>query len=690
MIYIRFLICLLWAASFNQANALELLKGELSHSSYAVHIEGNGYSPDAEHFLAVKITPKAGWHTYWKNPGDSGAAPYFSWTVPDGVTIGGAQYEVPEVIPVEHLMNYGYHGSSTLLFPLSISGDVAAQELTFKVIAEWLVCEIECVPQVTNWEFRLPQGKQDTASTDDSVFQNFRAKTPEASYWDGNLTISSQNSSLLVFADTQDLPEIQSITFFPEGEGVLIYAAKQAWSWDAYGLKIDFERAAGSQVPNVGNGLLKFHFVDGSTQTFELEPKLTLNIRTTSDGLANPTNSFVMPVWQAAAFALLGGLILNLMPCVFPVLSLKAFALVSANYKSASNRRKEGWAYTFGIWISFMAIVGALVGLRSGGAAIGWGFQLQEPLFIAFLILLMVLVALSLAGVFHIRLGIEGAGQSLTIREGLSGSFAKGVLATLVATPCTAPFMAPAIGYALTQPTPVILLVFTMLAFGLALPFLLLSYSETLARLMPKPGVWMEKVKQGLAFPMLLTAAWLLYVYDLQAGSEAALFMVIAAITLSFGVWLMQQTAHIIGKGFSYLAIVAALAVVFSVSETREIDSENHLDGAEKAYSAAELDILLEENKAVFVYFTAEWCITCKVNEQVALHTEGVQKVMTEKNITVMKGDWTNRNSEIASVLAKFGRAGVPLYLYFSEGSKEPLVLPEILTKDILIKAITN
>ncbi len=683
MTYARSLILALILIISGTVNAAEVLRGELSHSSYEIHFEQDTITAGRQHWMAVRITPREGWHTYWVNPGDSGATPYFSWTTPKSVSVGTALFGAPERLPVGPLMNYGYHSASTILFPVTVDKSHQNGELTISADIEWLVCEIECVPQVDSWAFSINAVPSSTETKE--LFSDARASLPEPSYWDSNLTISNNSSDLLVFADKSDVPNIAAAYFFPLSEGIVNYAADQNWLWTEHGLELSFEKSAGMPIPESGSGVLKLMFEDGSSQAFELEANLTLNIRGASTESNIQPAAFTMPIWQAAIFALIGGLILNLMPCVFPVLSLKAFALVSANYKSQSNRRKEGWAYTLGIWSSFMAIVAVLVTLKAGGSAIGWGFQLQEPLFIGFLILLMVLVSLSLAGVFYINTGMEGAGQSLTLREGASGSFAKGVLATLVATPCTAPFMAPAIGYALTQPVPVIFFIFSMLALGLALPFLALSYSDKLAQMMPRPGTWMEKVKQGLAFPMLLTAAWLLYVYGLQAGNQAALFMMVSAITLSFGVWLYQQTNGPVGRVFAGTAMIGALVIAISVSETK-LQTTTVTDGSkELSYSEETLAETLDKGEPVFVYFTAEWCITCKVNEQVALFTDEVQQAIVRNDINVIKGDWTNRNAEIAEILAKHGRAGVPLYLYFSKNSNEPKVLPEILTKDILL-----
>jgi len=668
------------------AHAGELYSDAYSHSTMQIALETDGFSAGEQHWLAITIEPKSGWHTYWRNPGDSGAAPLFTWSVPNGVTVGSPVYPVPETLPLGPLMNYGYHGNSTLLFPLSVGGDFLDNTIPVSLVAEWLVCEIECVPQVAEITLQIPQGGGVVSSETAATFLTGRSKLPEPSYWDSNFTFSNDFSELLVFADKLDLEKNAQVYFFPDHEGAVSYAAPQEWYWTEFGLKGSFVRDPGSPVPAALGGLLKVTFNDGTSTAYELTPTLTNNVREDTKTLG----AAGMPVWQALLFALLGGLILNLMPCVFPVLSLKAFALISANYKTQANRRKEGWAYTFGIWSSFMIIVGVLLLLRSTGAAIGWGFQLQEPMFIGFLGLLMVLVSLSLAGVFYIRLGFEGIGQTHASREGLVGSFSKGVLATLVATPCTAPLMAPAIGFALTQPIVIVFSVFSALAFGLALPFLLLSYSDTLVKLMPRPGIWMEKVKHGLAFPMLLTAAWLVYIYTIQAGAQATLFLLVAMVLLSFGVWLWQQTTSMLGRIVAVAAVAASILLITVPLHTPQSPDRLNSPHTELVYSEEALAELLREDKSVFVYFTAEWCITCKVNEQVALFTDDVQNELVAQEILLMKGDWTNRNAEIAAVLAKYDRAGVPLYLYFPKGEKSAKVLPEILTKNIILEYLAN
>lgn len=674
-------------AATPSVGALQLATYKDSHSEAALHSEVAAVEAGDTIWLAFRVTPREGWHTYWKNPGDSGASIILDWSLTSGRVAGDAQFAAPHRVPYGPLMNYGFEGVQTLLIPVEASQGGISGTLE----AEWLVCEVECVPQIGTFDVAVPEGATipDPAGTD--VFSAARLALPEPSFWSARLELGAETSVLTLFMDSSELAGLQAAYFFPEEEGVLGYANDQAMSVSEEGLVLTFTRPSGAPDVDNPNGVIEFTLNDGSTEYFALEPSLKLLTPAEPPTTGAPTTSSVpaLPIWQALLFALVGGLILNLMPCVFPVLSLKAFAFVSANYKTAANRQKEGWAYTLGIWVSFMVIVAALLAIRAGGTAIGWGFQLQEPLFVAAMAALMVIVALSLSGMFNIQFGVEGTGQSLAAREGTTGAFFKGVLAALVATPCTAPFMAPAIGFALTQPVLIVLLIFTFLALGLALPFLLLSYSPALARMMPRPGAWMETVKQGLAFPMYLTAAWLIYVFDRGVGPVGTLILLAAIVGIVFAIWLWQQGTGAIVRGFATLFVGLSL---YGVLSEPWIEPEQQLGAQvrEAAYSEKALAEAVGGDTPVLAYFTADWCITCKVNERVALFTDATQAALKARDVLVMKGDWTNRDAEIARLLASHGRAGVPLYLYFPAGSTEPLVLPEILGPNSIVNVLTE
>lgn len=668
--------------------AADLGRVEVSHSSATLHSEYAMAERGETIWLGLELTPRAGWHSYWKNYGDSGAAPLFYWTLPDGVTAGEVLYPTPHRMPIGPLMNYGYEEPSVLLVPLAIAEDYVGSTIPIALDVEWLVCEIECVPQDGKWTAEIPVSQLEIDPSATRVFREARTALPEMAIWAADLTVYPAQSRLKVHVSPAEVAGLTDAYFFPEGEGVTEYAADQQWSVTGDGLFVDMLRLEGGIEASGGSGVLVMSFGGGSERAVEVNAVMV--IETFGAGREGLSVQAALPLWQALVFALLGGMVLNLMPCVFPVLSLKAFSFIAANSKTQAGRKQEGWSYTAGIWVSFMIIVAILLVIKSGGAAIGWGFQLQEPAFVGSLVLVMLLVALSLSGMFNITIGVEGAGQGLASKGGNKGAFFQGGLAALVATPCTAPLMAPAIGYALTQSAPIVFLIFSMLAMGLALPFLALSYSPALAKLMPRPGPWMEKLKEALAFPMYLTAAWLLYVFNLQAGSTATLALLVALIGAIFGVWVWQSFSGRTSRSIAVVIMLAAVAGIIYQPFSAPIGTASQESDEIQPYSEARLRELLDDGETVFAYFTAEWCITCKVNEQVALFTDDTQALMTAKNIKLLKGDWTNRNDEIANLLADYGRAGVPLYLLFPKGQAEAVVLPEILTPGIIADAIAD
>lgn len=685
---IFFVVTLIMAQTYSVAADLGRVEG--SHSSATLHSEHSVAEAGEIVWLGLELTPNAGWHSYWKNYGDSGAAPLFYWTLPDGVTVGEPLYPTPHRMPIGPLMNYGYEEPSVLLIPLTITDDYSGETIPISVDVEWLVCEIECVPQDGKWNAEIIVGQLQIDETAKAIFRDARTALPEMAIWAADLTQYPAQSRLKIYVTEAEVSGISDAYFFPASDGVTQYAAPQQWSITDDGLFVDMARLEGGIDAGSGDGVLVLTFDDETSRAIEIEAAVIVEAVTAAKTGSTPNVQASLPLWQALVFALLGGMVLNLMPCVFPVLSLKAFSFIAANSKTETGRKQEGWAYTAGIWISFMIIVAVLLIIKSGGAAIGWGFQLQEPAFVGSLVLLMVLVALSLSGMFNITVGIEGAGQGLAAQDGNKGAFFQGVLAALVATPCTAPLMAPAIGYALTQPAPIVFLIFSLLAFGLALPFLALSYSPALAKLMPRPGLWMEKLKEALAFPMYLTAAWLLYVFNLQAGATATLALLVALIVAIFGVWVWQSFKGRVPRGLAVLFMVGAVAGIIYQPFSAPLGSASEDSGEIQSYSEENLATLLSDGETVFAYFTAEWCITCKVNEQVALFTDDTQALMAAKGIKLMKGDWTNRNAEIAGLLADYGRAGVPLYLLFPKGQSEAIILPEILTPGIIADAING
>lgn len=397
---------------------------------------------------------------------------------------------------------------------------------------------------------------------------------------------------------------------------------------------------------------------------------------------AEETHSFAVYILLAIG----GGMILNLMPCVFPVLSLKALTFASTSQDGHSHS-SHGWAYTFGVCLSFVVVAIAILALRQAGQGVGWGFQLQNPVFVAFVTYLFLVMGLSLSGMVHFGTSLMGVGQNLTAAEGLRGSFFTGVLAAVVASPCTGPLMAPAIGFALTQPWYVSIIIFIALGFGLALPFLALSYSPALAKMLPRPGMWMETLKQFLAFPMYLTSVWLLWVLGNQVGIDAMAALVLGGIAITFALWLLQnQPEGTVGKTLVKGSAIAALFYAGYVGYNAESFKQKS-EGWE-AWSAELVEKHRNEGRPVFVDFTADWCITCKANEANAINREDVSNTFKKLGYATLKGDWTNADPKITAVLSEFKRSGVPLYVVYPAGSGKAELLPQVLTKEIVIEAL--
>ncbi len=429
----------------------------------------------------------------------------------------------------------------------------------------------------------------------------------------------------------------------------------------------------------------------GGSQQIDAGELQQTRLPTTSAEFSDAADANIS-LWLALSFALLGGIILNLMPCVFPVLSLKALSLATAHH-SAHKQHLHGWAYTTGIVATFSAAALAILAARASGEAIGWGFQLQSPIFIALLAYLFCAMGFSLSGLSHFGSNWMGVGQSLTQQQGLRGSFFTGALAALVASPCTAPFMGAALGYALTQPTLIGLSVFISLGLGMALPFLILSHLPHLARYLPRPGAWMDNLKQLLAFPLYLTAIWLLWVLGRQINSDATALVACGIVAIAFAMWLQQNHPSRWTQLLSASALLLALLLPFKLTTGPEQQAQNSADSQWQDYSATRLSQLRNSGQAVFVNLTADWCITCLVNEKVALNTTAVSQAFKQHKIAILKGDWTNRAPEISRLLHSYQRSGVPLYLYYpadmpvgEDPSLGARVLPQLLSQQLLLE----
>jgi thiol:disulfide interchange protein/DsbC/DsbD-like thiol-disulfide interchange protein len=651
--------------------------------------------PEQPFWVALRLTIRDGWHTYWRNPGDSGLATTIDWTLPEGFTASAIHWPYPERIPVGPLMNFGYHGEVWLLVQIQPPATLAeAEPVTLQAHAQWLVCEEDCIPEEGVLRLTLPVSAE-SAPLDPRWSEGFvatRRALPQPNPWPASFHVTADALTLELDAGPS-AGNIAELTFFPAEDGIVDHAAPQTVQRDGSILRLTAARGGASALPEPLPGVfvLQERLDDG-------EP--VVHAFTLAASHAEPAPPLAYPVLaQSLLLALLGGVLLNLMPCVFPVLSLKALGLARHAHESPGAVRAHGLAYTAGVLVCFALVAGVLIALRAAGEQIGWGFQLQSPMFVALLAYFMFALALSLSGVFEIGGRLMGVGGHWADRPGYSGSFATGALAVVVATPCTAPFMGAALGFALTQPWSISLTVFLALGLGLALPYLLLSFSPALLRFLPRPGPWLERGKQLLAFPLYATAAWLVWVLSQQAGPDGVAAALAGMILIAFAIWL-AQTVRAAGRGWRLTGRVgAAVALVLALGLTRlpatgpeagYVASQPSSAVAWEPFSPARLAELQAAGQPVFVNFTAAWCITCLVNERVALSSARVALELADREVVALKADWTHRDPVITSALATFGRGGVPLYLLYAPEATEPVILPQILTEALLLQTLEN
>ena len=631
------------------------------------------------------ITPE--WHTYWVNPGDSGTATTANWRLPEGFAIGDIQWPIPEKLPYGPLLNYGYENTVTLLQKLTVPAEIPEGAFTLTADIELLVCKEECIPEYGTYTLTL-NAPETTTEDNSTLFADALSKLPSKSEAH-TAAFYEQNGNFILEANGFEAINADTIEFLPIDWGIISNSAEQSVRVENNMLTITQARGERSlDTLEIINGLIAFTEQNGTRRALHISatakpaPITEQPVETTE--AAQATNGITIP--QALLFALLGGMILNLMPCVFPVLSIKALSLVkiaAENKEAAPHKAKiHGLAYTAGVILSFLAIAAILLILKSAGAGIGWGFQLQNPIVVGSLALLLFAIGLNLSGYFEFGKSIS-VGNTLTQKQGPSGSFFTGVLATAVATPCTAPFMAGAIGFALTQTAAVNLLVFAALGLGLALPYLALSFTPSLQKIMPKPGAWMDVFKQLLAFPMFLSAVWLTWVLTKQAGATGLLQLLLAASALTFGLWLFKFK-RIFAKTLAFIMFATTIGLVSIQSQMPASDTPQ-AEMTHNTYSPKALQTTLSGDAPVFVEMTADWCITCKVNAAIGINIPATRKAFTDNNVTYLIGDWTNEDPIITQYLENYERNGVPLYVYYgprdANGTRpQGQVLPQILT----------
>jgi thiol:disulfide interchange protein len=649
---------------------------------------------------------EGGWHVYWKNPGDSGLPPEIQWTAPEGVTVGEFKWPAPHAIPLTTLMNYGYEHDVVLPFDIKIPATAKPGDtIDLTGEATWLICLEICVPEQATLKISVPvEAALRENAAGGKLIGAALANIPRPIT--GAATVERSPDGFRIAALDGDLAAAATtatdLHFFPEGSEIL-HPAKQVFRRGEAGVSAtlkasDFAKAGDQPL----SGVIVAEAKDGTRQAWEVDAQPGAIPAGVADAAAGAKGSgggsgggnlSVAAFASLLVFSFLGGLVLNLMPCVLPVLSIKAAGLAQTAH-SPKEARAHGIAYTAGVLVCFAAIGLVLAGLRLAGEQAGLGFQLQYPPVVAFFALVIFAIGLNLLGVFEMGTSLMGVGGKLADQGGTGGAFFTGLLAAFVGAPCVGPFMAPAVGVAVTQSAPIVVLVFLVIGFGLAAPLLLLSFTPALAKLLPKPGKWMATFRQVLAFPMFLTAVWLLWILAGQSGSDGVILVVAGATLLGFGIWLAKTIGgKTPGRVIASLVILAALIGPAAVSasikppaggDTASLASEV---GAEP-WSPERVAELQGEGRVIFVDFTARWCATCQVNKRLAIDSAQVQKAFSANKVAFLVADWTNRDAVIAEELAKHDRAGVPLYLVYPASGDAPEVLPQILSSGLIAKAV--
>jgi thiol:disulfide interchange protein DsbD len=673
------LVVALTAALVGGVGAAPLVRVELLGETRSI-------APGATFWVGLRQQITPGWHTYWSNPGDSGEPPRLEWTLPDGFVAGDIHWPYPERIAVGPAMSYGYSNEVVLPVPVTAPRELTpGTSVTLRAQASWVVCEKTCVPEEAPVALTLPVATGAPAPDPHGapLIAAARRAVPSPSPWPASFVATPERVTLSIAARGLAPDRVADVWFYPAAWGVIEHAAPQHVRTSADG-DITLEAARG-QLPEAVAGP-----IDGVLVVAErLDGGLARHAFTVR---AEPGGRATSSLLAAMALALAGGLVLNLMPCVLPVLSVKAVGLV---HHAGGRLRRHGLAYTAGVLVAFAVVAGVLIALRAAGQQLGWGFQLQSPVFVTLLAYVLFVMALALSGVIVLGGRLAGAGRELAGRAGYAGSFFTGALATVAATPCTAPFMGTAVGWALTQPWLASLLVFEALGLGLALPYLLLTLAPAWRRALPRPGPWMVHLERVLAFPLYATVAWLVWVVSQQAGPAGVAAALGGLVAIAFAAWL-HQTSRGAGALGRRLASVVALLLVIGAVGAATLESRTDGRGAATAaretgwerFSPARLAELRAAGTPVFVNVTAAWCITCLVNEHVALRSDAVREAFALRGVVALKADWTRRDPEVTRVLGAFGRSGVPLYLLYPAGAAAaPTVLPQILTERLVLDA---
>lgn len=684
------------------------------HSDAELVSEVDAVAPGEPFTVALRIDMEDGWHSYWKNPGDSGLPTRIDWSLPGGFEAGDIQWPYPHRIDTEVLTSYGYSDQVHLLIEITPPASLEpGSSVTLAGTASWLICADVCLPAEGEVETTLAVADTPRPSNAAPVIRAARSKlAQDVDGWRVQAARSAGSYTLALTAESDRSMSLDGAQFFPAESSILDHTAPQPVSTQGGTHLIALQQSPYASSPaDTLRGVLVAP--DGATWDPAGEVRaMTVSVPVESDvsiegatasALGSSASGGGLSLLWALVFAFAGGLLLNLMPCVFPVLSVKILGFAEQS-GDASTMRRHGWLFGAGVLVSMWVLAGVLLGLRAAGSEIGWGFQLQSPAFVALMALLFVGIGLNLLGAFEVGMRAMNWGgrmQNASPSSGNTGAFMTGVLATVVATPCTAPFMGAALGVALTLSPVGSLLIFTLLGAGMATPYVGLSMAPRLLDRLPKPGAWMETLKQFFAFPMFATAVWLVWVFGQQTGDGAVALLLFGMLLLGMAAWVLHRWSApqlsrlgtIVTRTLVLVMTVGAIATAVVGARYQPSSSAEASDSASSvwmSYSKDRVEELRAEGRPVFVDFTAAWCLTCQVNERTVLHTDTVQDAFEKRNVALVKADWTNRDPEITAALESFGRSGVPVYVLYPGTGEEPTLLPEVLTRDIVLSALED
>jgi thiol:disulfide interchange protein len=653
--------------------------------------------------VGLKLRMEPHWHTYWKNPGDSGLPTKIQWTLPEGWKAGPIQWPFPQKLPIGPLMNYGYEDEVVLLSELTPPAGAAPGTVPVKARAEWLVCKDICIPEKGELDLSIPVAAEEGAQNPrwQAHIERARNMLPvQAAGWTYDASMAGNRLVVRLTAPEGTTPP-SKLAFFPEREQLVEPAAPQKVTRDGRTVRVEMKLAEpiASGVQSVDGVAVAEGGWPGAGGRKAIA--VTAPVGSASAAAAGPMAAGASDApggstLAALGFAFLGGLLLNLMPCVFPVLGIKVMGFVQHAHGETRAMRAQGAMYAAGVLLSFLALAGIMLALRAGGTQLGWGFQLQSPAVVAGLAALFFALALNLSGVFEWGAFAQSMTSNLSARGRYGDAFLSGVLATVVATPCTAPFMGAAVGFTVSQGAALALAIFLMLGVGMALPVLLLAFFPRLLKRMPRPGPWMGTFKQVLAFPLYATVAWLAWVLGAQAGNDAVFALLAGLVLVAMAGWFYGRWAHAGSRWQPAIAaLLAALGVFVAWPPPQSVEGQASAAAARgelgwEPWSPEKVAELTAKGTPVFVDFTAAWCVTCQVNKRVALANAAVVKSFRERGVVTLKADWTRQDPRITAALAALGRNAVPVYALYSPGEPSPRLLPEVLTASLVLSELAQ